>query len=551
MVPISKTFLIRGGIAFLVVLALGWTVKSHFTSRPQAQVMPQVGPGTAGGFGDPSTLANLYAMSAMAGDPKLMEVMGRHQLGPKAAKYISQGKMQILDQTDTSVHVAITFPDKVKIDEVATVAADPGYVPTAADIARATQRGFKAHGPKLKLTKRGDKSWTYELQYHVPYSALPPELLRKIQPGTMNKARARDFFDLVPRAWAQGEEVTGESVISVIANYTAEAYKDIDLAHIHSYTQLQEELEGVDNLKSLGADVPLAVFDFFEDMGQLKGWNHELSEIEDCAKNPTNPLTQKASHDSNYQHDVMDQLEAADGDVNSTIVPTLASDAAGYLSHFLPFGGGAVTTLVFSTQDEAVSEYANERIEEARKYIVPCDKESEMAAFGFRPMSGKFEYKYNASSKDCTHQGSEQGCNFKTEVRESTGTFAIDPNATEASEEATNVGSGYRNSDGGFENPVCHGETHNHAKGPIKIHVEVGGMPESALLRLNADGEWDAKLDSTNNCGAMPNVHHAYKTDGGAACEFKGVNMVTGGHYSTFVAADEGHGTCTVELERK
>lgn len=550
MVPISKTFIIRGGVVLLVVLLLGWTVKYFFSTRSQAQAPLSNQPSrSAGSISDPSALANVYAMSAIAGDPKLMELMVRHQLGPKGAKYISQGKMQIVDQTDTSVHVEITFPDKMRIEEIATVAADPGYTPTAAEMARANQRGFKAHAPKFKLAKRADGGWSYELQYHVPYSALPPELLQKIRSESTNSVS--HFFDLVPEARADDREVTGEASISVAANYTAEAYKDMDWAHIHSYTQLEEELEGVDNLKSLGADVPLALFDFLEDMVQLKGWNNELGEIEDCAKNPTNPLTQKASHDSNYQHDVMDQLEAADGDVNSTIVPTLASDAAGYLSHFLPFGGGAVTTLVFSTQDDAVSEYANERIEEAGKYVVPCDKETEVTAFGFRPMSGKFEYKYNASSKECTHEGSEQGCNFKTEVRETTGIFAIDPNATEASEEATNVGSGYRNSDGKFENPVCHGETHDSAKGPIKVHVEVGGVPESAVLRLSAEGEWDAKLDSTNNCGAMPNVHHAYKSDGGAGCEFRGVNMVTGGHYSAFVAADQGHGTCTVELERK
>lgn len=35
--------------------------------------------------------------------------------------------------------------------------------------------------------------------------------------------------------------------------------------------------------------------------------------------------------------------------------------------------GSAVTTLVFSTQDEAVSGYAEDRIKEAEKYIVPCE----------------------------------------------------------------------------------------------------------------------------------------------------------------------------------
>jgi hypothetical protein len=552
MVSMSKTFLIRPGIVLLGILLLGWTLKSFFSPRKQSQVPPSPQSLRPAAGIDPSSLANLYAAAAIAGDPKVIELMSRYRLGPRAAKYVSQAKMQVLDQTDTSVHVAITFPDKVSIDEVATVAADRGYSPTPAEIASAMRRSLKVHGPKLTFTKKSDGSWAYALQYHVPYSAVPGDLLQKIQPGTTNKANASHFLDLVPEARAQGDgkEVTGEAVISVIANYTAEAYKGLDPRSVKNFKELEEGLEA-ENLKSLGADGPLALIDFLEDMGQLRSWNQELSEMEDCAKNPTNPLSQKASHDGNYQHDVLDQLEAADGDVNSTIVPTLASDTAGYLSHFLPFGGGAVTTLVFSTQDEAVSEYANGRIEEARKYIVPCDKEPEMTAFGYKAMAGKFEYKYNASRRECTHQGSEQGCNTRTETRQSSGTFNIDPNATDANAEASNVGAGSFDAQGGFETLLCHGQTHEHGGGPLKIHVEVGGIPESAIVSVNASGDWDAQMDHINTCGVGSSAHSAYKAIGGAACEFKNVNMVTGGHYSAFVAADQGHGTCTMELERK
>ena len=553
MISINKTIAIRGGLALLAVLLLGWILKSVFGARPQTHVAPQNPPFPAtAGVVDPSALAKIYAAAAMAGDPKVIEVMSRYHLGPRAAKYVSQAKMQILDQTDTSVHVAITFPDKVSIDEVATVAADRGYTPTAAEIGLAAQRGFKAHGPKLTFTKKSEVAWTYTLQYHVPYSAVPGDLLQKIQPGSTNKASAKHFLDLIPeaRAQGQGQEVTGEAVISVIANYTAEAYKGLNPNNVKAFKELEEGLEA-ENLKSLGADAPLALIDFLEDVGQLKGWNDQLNELENCAKNPTNPLSQKASQSSNYQHDVMDQLQAAEGDVYSTIVPTLASDTAGYLSHFLPFGGGAVTTLVFSTQDEAVAEYANGRIEEAGKYIVPCDKAPDMTAFGYKAMAGTFEYKYNASTRECTHQGSEQGCNTRTETRQSSGTFNIDPNATDESAEAGNVGSGSFDAQGGFETLLCHGQTHEHGGGPLKVHVEVGGTPESATVRVNSSGDWDAQLDHINTCGVGSSDHHPYKAYGGDACEFKNVNMVTGGHYATSVEADKGHGTCTMELERK
>jgi len=144
---------------------------------------------------------------------------------------------------------------------------------------------------------------SYTLQYHVPYNVMSSELRQKLQPATNHAA---DFFTLVPNAWAGDAEATGEGVISIIANYTAEAYKDIDFTHIKSWSEL--ELEGVDNAKSLGADVPLALFDFLEDAAQMTLRQSELSKLKDCAKNPTNPLTQKAQLDpATYKNEVVNQ----------------------------------------------------------------------------------------------------------------------------------------------------------------------------------------------------------------------------------------------------
>ena len=297
----------------------------------------------------------LQTVNAPAPDPKLQEIMAKYRLGPNSANRIAQAKLEILTQTDTSVHFSLTFADHTTVDETATIAADATYRPTASDLEKAARRHSQIHGVKLTNKKTGEKTGTYTLQYHVPYSALPIDLQQKIHAAPGSKT-AR-FFDLVPTANAQGAEATGEAVISVIANYFAESYK--------TWKKVGGEWEEFENGKSLGADVPLAAVDLLEDGLSYKGWMDEMKKLEDCAKNPTNPLTQKASQDPNYQHEVMDQLNDAKGDVQSTAVPTLASDAAGYLSHFLPFGGGAVTTIVFSTQDEAVSEYAEGRIKEA------------------------------------------------------------------------------------------------------------------------------------------------------------------------------------------
>lgn len=346
-------------VAFLLaVIAIGWKVEANSGNRAQERQVPDQAVSVA------ALQSALQSVNAATPDMKVQEIMTKYHLGPNSANRIAQAKMEILAQTDTSVHFALTFPDHTTVDETATIAADAAYTPTAADLEKAARRNSQVHGVKLTHKRTGDKTGTFSLQYHVPYSVLPADLQRKLRVPGAATTTAR-FFDLVPAAHAQGAEATGEAVISVIANYFAESYK--------TWKKVGGEWEEFENGKSLGADVPLAAVDLLEDGLSYKGWMDEMKKLEDCAKNPTNPLTQKASQDPSYQHEVMDQLNDARGDVQSTAVPTLASDAAGYLSHFLPFGGGAVTTIVFSTQDEAVSEYAEGRIKEAEKYLVPCE----------------------------------------------------------------------------------------------------------------------------------------------------------------------------------
>src|SRR5882672_2396080 len=327
--------------------------------------------------------ANATANNPLAADPKIAVIMAQYHLGAKAAGYIAQAKFEVVSQSDTSIHFVATFPDKIIIDETATIAADPAFTPTKADLERSARTGAKVHGAKLSLTKLAPKKWSYTLQYHVPYSAMSSELRQKLQPATNHAA---DFFTLVPNAWAGDAEATGEGVISIIANYTAEAYKDIDFTHIESWSEL--ELEGVDNAKSLGADVPLALFDFLEDAAQMTLWQSELSKLKDCAKNPTNPLTRKAQLDpATYKNEVVNQVVDAQEDVAWTAVPTVSSDVANYVSHFLPFGSGVAVGLIFSTQDEAIGQYADGTIESAKQAVVPCEE---------RPSAGaRFEYVYH------------------------------------------------------------------------------------------------------------------------------------------------------------
>jgi hypothetical protein len=454
-----------------------------------------------------------YSPNGMSLDPRIIEIMGKYRVGSKAAGYIAQAKLQILDQTDTSVQFSILFPDQTTLDETASIAADAKYAPTPADLERSARKGFSTHGAKLAYRKTGPKSWTYSLQYHVPYALLPPDLQKKLRPASSAGSKAAHFFDLVPSVYANDEEVTGEAVISVIANYFAESYA------------IEGKIGG--GAKSLGADVPLALVDLLEDGLTYKGWMDKLNKIEDCAKHPTNPLTQKNSREASYKGAVLDQLDDAVGDVKSTAVPTLASDVAGYLSHFLPFGGGAVTTLILSTQDDAVSEYAEGRIEEAEKYIVPCEENSgRQASFTY-----VYKFKWDERCDKKKIDGSVEG---SFELRQ-------DPLA-----HTIFGGEGEGNATWTADYGGCDNQQHEHKNGPVRITLKGQGDPHDSTLKVNFIGD---NLTWTYACTGGCNNHYNESGPKGYsdACEINGVDLLRGGTFSG-PGSEPGRSLCTVTL---
>src|SRR5882762_3290551 len=100
---------------------------------------------------------NAMANNPLAADPKIVVIMAQFHLGAKAASYIAQAKFEVISQNDTGIHFVATFPDKIIIDETATIAADATFTPTPADLERSARTGSKVHGPKLSLTKLAPK----------------------------------------------------------------------------------------------------------------------------------------------------------------------------------------------------------------------------------------------------------------------------------------------------------------------------------------------------------------------------------------------------------
>lgn len=544
----NRKFVILGSVVLVLIVLAGWGLKSlrarpktpqeameEFARQAQAQAQAQ-----ASAQGQMPDMAKLASLAGMGGDQAvMMKLMTAYRMDPRAASYLSQTKIKVLDETNTSVHYMLAFPDGVTSDESITIKPDQHYTPTSAELQRASRRGPRIFSPKLTQKKVSEDEVHFILHYYVQQSTLPPNLLERIGSGKAT-ARSLDFFSIVPAAWAQ--QGGGDNGVGFVGGNIAELEKSMAVKGLE-HAEWEKAAKGLDNI--------LTLKDLVVGYGEISSWLGEVQELDDCAKHPTNPLTQKASQTPEYQQQVIGGLKEASWDVQMTAFPKVANIAAGAVTQFLPFGTGVLISPITAANDEAIAQIAEGTIADAKKMVVPCDKESEMTAFGFRPMTGKVEYKYNEEHANCSQQGSESGCNHSKTVRGITATFEIDPDATEETA-AKDVGTGFVQEDSDFNNPKCHGETHTSLRGPIKVSPEIGGTPENAIVNISLGGDmWEGKLDSSQTCGAMPPEHRTWNNGAfGTTCKVK-INMVTGGSATAFVEADRGHGTCTVELQRK
>ena len=207
---------------------------------------------------------------------------------------------------------------------------------------------------------------------------------------------------------------------------------------------------------------------------------------------------------------------------------------------------GAITAPISSYNDESLKDLAENRIKEAGKGIVPCHKQP-MTAAQFRPMKGTVEYKYKRASKDCV----EGGCSFQEETRLVTGTFVLTPEPHGWGMGGEGTGTLDQKSGGGTKNAKCSTEGHSTLSGPMKITVEAGGAGGTGVVRLLVANNDTLEADQsyTSTCG-VGGTRHDHWSNGsfGFNCEGDNLDMVNGGSGSAFIPADQGYGTCKIEV---
>ena len=203
---------------------------------------------------------------------------------------------------------------------------------------------------------------------------------------------------------------------------------------------------------------------------------------------------------------------------------------------------------LLAMNDSAIDSINEERIQDAEKAVVPCDKPVELMAGGFQPMKGAFEYKYNLNDKTCLQQEAQGGCSFHNETRTAGGKFSLDPDQFGF---LSGGGSGTIQEQGEMHVDKTKASNKFTKVGAVTAEFKCGGDdPRSGVVQMTIHGEaltWDAQ---GTGAGGESQAHiHLNSGSFATSCEFRNVDFTKGGSYSAY-AQDDSHGTCTIELER-
>lgn len=470
---------------------------------------------------------NVYFNAAAAGmDPRVIKLMTQYHLTPQAAIYIAQAKTQLVGQTDTSIHYIQTFSNDMRADTTITIVPDQHYTPTQDDLARAERIHTQIYNVRFSEASDGENKERITLQYFVPYSNVPLDLKQRIH--AQSAASGTHFFDLVPRAWAQ-EGGGGNMGMNVATDTAMESLKEF----------LKQKAEH----KSLAKQFPVPlsrlmdILKAFKLEQEQRAWMEELDELEDCARNPTNPLTQKAYNDDpSYGDQVANGVTQGRADVTAMTGMRFVNLATAVATDLAEGPVGAATTPISSYNDEALKDLAENRVSETKKGVTDCDKE--MTFGNLRPMHAVLEYSYNKTEFGIEEKRTAGGeFDLNTQMGglqgEGPGKFTIERKQVQKGPSACEYG---------YEGK---------ADGEAKITAGGGGTPYDGVIELHLEADLNL-----HESGPVPDGQHCTEQsrDGmrnyNFNCHFDRLDLVHGGTFSHFQDGD-GHGTCTIELTRK
>jgi len=462
-------------------------------------------------------------------------LMAEEGLDQDMASLIAQIDTQIKSYDNTNLNYEQTLPGQQELDAQITAIPDQTYVPTEAELQMVAATGNEVYNVEYSFEEIGGVA-QFTLRYFVPYEAMPEGLKASIQ-SSDSVSPTSAAVGLLPAAEA-ADSASGAVFETVIKGIVKEGLGKVS-----------DKFGPI--LGALGTAIDLAK------IKDARSYFSELDSLEDCANNPTNPLTKKTFEENpEEKQKTLDALKEARSEVTEITVVRGLNLAAKTGAKFT--GANAAGKIFFDSvakwNDKTLEQVSEGWVEDARKAVVKCDPPEPPAT----RLNGTIRYRVSnsqASSSDCN---SYQACWEHKEQQSGSGTFFV--KVTSSGIRGNGTGS-YEQTrtrviTGTPEHPLTeyNGEYNYVRSGGVQIIVE--GNLIGSTLYVNGAGSMTEEGSSTTyileygNSKVTPVTETRHiDTTGGFVCNFKEVDFVNGGKYKQdIVWGGTVVGSCEIEL---
>jgi hypothetical protein len=315
---------------------------------------PAVDAEAAGSAYSARAMSQMRAMMAQQAALAQQMIASQQAGAPGAAEPgATPPQVRVLQETSTSLHLALTLPDGQLVDQVVALQPNRSYQPTPAEAAALAQKGRLVFGARLGDGKSQDGQ-RLVLSYVVPTSALPDELREQIY-GKPADTVAMGF---ISTAWAQSASMgfwTGVQTSSQVS-------KSFEWG---------SAVKGAQKIAGNAEKVSHAL----DTSDQFSKWMAELDSLEQCARNPTQTVTQNAyKQDPGYQQRTIDAIGQARSEVQQATGLSYVNQEANVAMQLTKAPGIAsqLGKAMYSWNDSALTDIGNGLVADAAK-LVDCD----------------------------------------------------------------------------------------------------------------------------------------------------------------------------------
>jgi hypothetical protein len=415
------------------------------------------------------------------------QLMAQAGLAAQQSSALGHAEVRVISQSATSVRLSLTWPGTAQAEETITIQPGRHYVPTAAELDDAARTGRQTFAAKLTATPPGSKATRLTLEYFVPYSAFPAPLRERF----FGSSPTTQGLEIISAAWAGDEGGLGAGVS--MAGDLQEGYENIESA-------LGKSQDHAD-------------------------WMSRLDALENCARNPTNPVTQNAfKQDPQYQQRTIEAIEQARSEVTQASALRFLNQETSVASGLVEGPFGAVTGSVSDWNDSTLRDIANRQLADTGK-LISCEPapppEQQKAG------DGMITY----------HMHRAGYLDYDEEDRINTGTFDLRPGPVAGAVTVAGSGEfkGKMSASKAGTSGECVGTSEIHGSG-YGGDIQISGSPVGGGCKFNDRGK----------VSDLPPID----SDTAFQCQFHNVDLVNGGSYEVKADGEESEWTsCKLDLK--